>query len=122
MQMQTSNKLFVLGFDEKKDVRFYYTESIAAHVLVKGRITVCVINLNLKSCARGVAICSPRDQFVKKIGRAIALGRAFKALETKQSDEPIRVSSVKNTQIIPYQYGAALSLKELSLFDYKVKE
>ena len=38
---------------------------------------------------RGIAFCSPLDQFNKKLGRNIALGRAVKALEEGDSSEAI---------------------------------
>ena len=38
---------------------------------------------------RGIAYCSPLDQFNKKLGRNIALGRAVKALEEGDSSEAI---------------------------------
>ena len=39
--------------------------------------------------ARGVAICSPRDQFIKKTGRAKARGKAQQAISRKANVEQI---------------------------------
>ncbi len=39
--------------------------------------------------ARGVAICSPKDQFVRKTGRAKARGKAQQAIVRKENIEPI---------------------------------
>lgn len=48
--------------------------------------TVCIVTRinerGFHETARGVALCSPKDQFYKKIGRAIAKGRALHALKT----------------------------------------
>lgn len=49
-------------------------------------VTVCIVECGGKF-ARGVAICSPLDNPNKKIGRMIAEGRAFKALEKGSGDE-----------------------------------
>ena len=51
-------------------------------------VTVCLYST---SCdyARGIAICSERDEPNKKIGRAISQGRAFKALELNETSDPI---------------------------------
>ena len=50
-----------------------------------GGITVCLLRDNDGVTARGLSICSPRDQFVKKTGRAKALGRALQALHNRGS-------------------------------------
>lgn len=58
-------------------------------------VTVCLLrvgeqlqynNANSPVYARGVAVCSLRDQPCKKIGKQIALGRALRAVKRKQSD------------------------------------
>lgn len=53
-----------------------------------GVATVCVIPVE-GFYVRGVAFCNPKDQFAKKLGRAIALGRAVKAIETHQFNDRI---------------------------------
>ena len=58
-----------------------------------GKITVCLLVKDGTVVARGVSICSPKDQFVKRIGRAKALGRALRAV-TRRED---------NDLIIPYR-------------------
>jgi len=57
-----------------------------------GVATVCIIPY--PSCdgtgyVRGVSFCNPKDQLIKKKGRAIALGRAIKALERGESSERV---------------------------------
>ena len=57
-----------------------------------GVATVCIIPY--PSCdgtgyVRGVSFCNPRDQFNKRLGRTIALGRAIKALERGEDSEPV---------------------------------
>lgn len=53
-----------------------------------GTATVCILPWGL-SYARGVAFCNPKDQFNRRLGRAIALGRAVKALEHFCSSDSI---------------------------------
>lgn len=45
---------------------------------------------------RGVAFCNPLDQFNKRLGRAIALGRAIKAIERGEDSEPIPLNTPAN--------------------------
>ncbi len=49
------------------------------------RVTTALVTTK-EDCARGVAICSKKDQFNGKIGRKIAIGRAFKALSRKSNN------------------------------------
>jgi len=61
---------------------------------VGGIATVCIIPLSNEEktsviYARGVSFCNPKDQLIKKKGRAKALGRAAKAIESHQFTEPI---------------------------------
>lgn len=46
-------------------------------------ITVCLLENENGMFARGIALCSNKDQPCKRIGRTIAKGRAVKALLTK---------------------------------------
>jgi len=41
--------------------------------------TICLLVQDTTIVARGVALCSPLDQFNKQVGRAKALGQAIKA-------------------------------------------
>lgn len=86
-----TDKLKELGFSTVSQI-FYYTWAGGRLVGPSGaRVsTVCLLvdfrseeEFLLKS--RGVAICSPSDQFVKKVGRAKALGRAIQALARKET-------------------------------------
>ncbi len=47
----------------------------------KEKNTICLLIQDGQCVARGVSICSPLDQFVKRTGRAMALGRAMQALK-----------------------------------------
>lgn len=48
----------------------------------KGGTTICYIeNEDNQVVVSGMAVCSKEDQYNKKIGRAISLGRAMKELE-----------------------------------------
>lgn len=75
--------------------KFYYLkygENRHGHAIL-GTATVCVIpvfaTVEGTHYVRGVAFCNPTDQFARKVGRAIALGRAVKAIEAQQFTEPI---------------------------------
>ncbi|MDD5510504.1 MAG: hypothetical protein PHI12_06835 [Dehalococcoidales bacterium] len=91
--MKNEAKLVKWGVD--KSVKYYYlkfgegAEDVPDGFL--GVATVCIIPAGADPVGvfyvRGVAFCSPDDQFVKKTGRAIALGRAIKALERKEDSD-----------------------------------
>lgn len=54
------------------------------------RITSCLLlGEEGTVLSRGVAICNPFDNFIKKKGRAMACGRAVKALEANDSCLPV---------------------------------
>lgn len=52
-------------------------------------VTLATIKTD-KEIASGLAICSKKDQFNGRLGRKIAIGRAFKALNEKNSSREIR--------------------------------
>ncbi len=56
----------------------------------KRTTTVCLLLKDRSVIARGVAICSPLDQFVKRIGRTKALGMAAAAIHRKENSRQIR--------------------------------
>jgi len=58
-----------------------------------GGASVCLLidEQTKTAIARGISICSPSDQFVKKVGRAKARGRALQAIAHKQSVNAIPV-------------------------------
>ena len=64
---------------------YYYRDSSLAK---KRMVTVVIIHLG-DEWARGMAICSEKDNFNKKIGRAIARGRATAALLEQESGSPV---------------------------------
>ncbi len=76
--MRNHLKIETLGVTE---VRFYYLRSDR-----DGDATVCLLKVvetgtGKDIYARGIAFCEPEDQFVKRVGRDIALGRAIQAIE-----------------------------------------
>jgi hypothetical protein len=101
--------------EKKQEVLFYYG------YVQEHRYTTCMILEGDKYLARGVAICSMRDQFNKKKGRMIAEGRARKALALGHSFGPI------NRDIFPlYTWGTPkgelypqLTMVEIELLDRK---
>lgn len=57
------------------------------------KVTVCVLiedNNTNHAFAAGVAICWEHDQYSKRLGNRIARGRAYKALVSEGSSNPIR--------------------------------
>jgi len=66
---------------EKKQARYLRQSGLTATYYYRETTTVCLL-VNSEATeiiARGVAICSPLDQFNKRIGRAKALGMALRA-------------------------------------------
>jgi len=59
--------------------KYYYIRDINRRPV----ITVCYIETDTGERARGIAICSKRDNCEKAIGREIARDRAYTALNTK---------------------------------------
>lgn len=70
----------------------------------RSRTAVCLlVDGNKDVLARGISICSPQDQYVKRRGRAIACGRALKALKHSESSLPIHPRD--------FRYGSNLGLR-----------
>lgn len=59
----------------KHAVFFGYGESASNP---KVRFTIAMVPTGINTCSVGIAICSEKDQFNKKIGRTMAEGRANK--------------------------------------------
>lgn len=79
--------------------------------------TVCLIkgfSLDNKPAifVRGLALCSQQDQFVKRQGKAIALGRAIQAIENELTVE----AQVGSSVIAVSCYNATLTEFEKKLF------
>ncbi len=94
--MNNQAKLKALELDGKE--RYYYARFGKGAISVPdgfmGIATVCLlptrgVSIPPNVVGRGIAFCNPRDQFVKKLGRNVALGRAIKALERGASSEPV---------------------------------
>ena len=58
-------------------------------------VTVCLVKTDTEVC-RGIAICSNKDNPVKKIGRKLAKKRAMKAYHSKKDSHPIHGKSELN--------------------------
>ena len=91
-----------------------------------GEGTICIIPY--PSCsgigyARGVAFCNPLDQFNKHLGRAMALGRAIKAIERGEDSEPVPqktpagILTTNRGIFFLSEFNTALSEFEQSLFN-----
>jgi len=120
--MDNIKKLKVYGIDPKQDIKFYYRRMINGAV-----ITACAIRLPWQTMgaqdayARGLAVCTPQDQFNKKLGRTIAMGRAVAAIEKKRSFGDINTSFLipeefEKASLSTYGDVSVLTESERSLF------
>ena len=82
--MDNRQKIAVLGIRHQ----FYYFNR------ARDRATVCLLIQDNKIIARGISLCSHKDQFVKRIGKAKALGRAVQAMERGTDPENLLKGSV----------------------------
>lgn len=82
------------------DVRYY-------HIRTGGGVVTCCVRRNVQESTSelGFAMCSPKDQFNRKIGRTIALGRLNKhpivVKHSGSSLEDARSYIVKNIDFFP---------------------
>jgi hypothetical protein len=72
-------------------VKFYYNKENISGV-TRNISTVCLLLKNKEVVARGISICSTREQHIKKDGRSRAFGRARRALVKEENGEPINDS------------------------------
>ena len=59
----------------------YEEETYVVHDSKLGRTVAAVVDYRFRKIYVARAVCSKKDQFCRKIGRAIAIGRAVKILE-----------------------------------------
>jgi len=85
----TKQELILCGLKESYKLR----EPVFYYLAGDTRDTVCLLTDGTRLIARGIALCSQSDQFVKITGRAKALGRAIQALVNEKSMLPIRAGS-----------------------------
>ena len=123
--MKNEAKLKNWGLE--KGVRYYYLKFGHGAVNLPdgflGTATVCVIGEDSVAgwhYVRGVSFCNPRDQFVKKTGRAIALGRAIRAIESRRHNDYIKRTTPAD--ILNRDLGwIALSAFNVALTEYEKK-
>ena len=84
-----------------------------------GGVTVCLLVKGGVVEARGMSICSHKDQFVKRVGRVKALGKAMKAYLYQGSFERVP-DDVK--ALIPLLRSAGLSVykPKLSIKEFAI--
>ncbi len=88
----------------------------ASQSYLAGVATVCLVQWQAVGppsppygwITRGVAFCAAGDQFVKRLGRDIALGRAIKAYERGNSD-PISIPTYILASINGWDWLAAVN-------------
>jgi hypothetical protein len=108
--------------DNLKNVRVYYIHDKNANNHIVG--TVCFaqgLDDNKYTWSRGIAICSSKDAFDKKKGRAVALGRCRRAMGTWKSSMPvmepfkrnglIRADAVNFRNVANDDYGLDVAFK-----------
>ncbi len=88
----------------KKAIPFYFYKPPLEKVHPSlGRLTVCILmSLRGVVLSRGISICSPADQFVKKVGRAKARGRAEQAIIRGEVIQTIRGLKIAISNPHPY--------------------
>lgn len=76
------------------EVKYYYLRfgEVENGRPADGIATICLLK-NGGLVHRGIAFCSPLDQFNKKLGRNLALGRAIKAMEKREHSDVISLST-----------------------------
>lgn len=100
--MKNKTKLQQMG---AKD--YYYYNRVGD----KGSLqsTVCLVIQDGVPLARGVSVCSPEDVFFKRLGRAIALGRAMQAIHHKGN-----LHRIGNFRRFKYGYNRNLQALDFS--------
>jgi len=119
--LQSDNQTKLRNWElEGKEKYYYHKFGENCHGnAVQGTATVCVIPVK-GVYARGVAFCNPVDQFNRKLGRAIALGRAVKAIENHAGGDLIKARTP--AWILYKTLGwICFSAFEVTLTDYEKK-
>lgn len=84
-------KVFVTHFRRFDGVSWYMTrwdgkiEGLGSPLPTGGATEATIVNHKGEFLASAVASCSDKDAFNKKIGRDIAIGRAYKQLEREHA-------------------------------------
>jgi len=73
------------------------------------RVTFCELLEDGYRKAIGISICSPSDQYNRKLGNTIARGRAYKALSLKKCISPSRIELVTNLGLCFYEKGVYIN-------------
>jgi hypothetical protein len=101
--------------------KVFYYESMVGDSDDKKKITVCLLvgdeadkNFNGYVFARGVACCSDKDNFSKRIGRAIAVGRAKKALFSGNCRK-VRRPEIQERLPKEFQYKGMVNLRDIEM-------
>ncbi len=129
-KMNNQAKLKHLGLEGKE--RYYYLRFGTGAEIPDGFLgvaTICLLPVPAcdgNTILRGIAFCSPPDQFNKKVGRAIALGRAVKALERGDDNEvaPRKVAGILSSNYMTFlsAFNPELTDFERTLVSYENKE
>jgi hypothetical protein len=84
--MRNDEWLLKNQIDPRTDIKYYYhyfpTGKLGDRRIRHAVATVCLVHLKTSGAyGRGIAFCSEKDQFCRRVGRVIALGRAIRALK-----------------------------------------
>lgn len=113
MDIKSKIQLFKEEIDNSlESSKFYYIDF--RHIRDKDNkmfATVCEIHDKDKLYAVGIAFCSDKDNFSRKIGRQIAINRAFRAIANGYNSSPIERMNcpvihkwVQSTYFITHNY------------------
>jgi hypothetical protein len=121
---------------EQIEVKYYYIY-LAENAEVTGNInfkhisghavaSVCLLHRTntIRCFARGISVCSAKDQFHRRLGRAKALGRAVQAMKRRESIGVIpqvlrRFEKFHSLAEFMYEYVADLTPFEKDLYNDK---
>ncbi len=101
-------------------VKFYYNkENISG--IIRNVSTVCLLLKEGEVVARGISICSMREQHNKQDGRSRAFGRARRALVKKENGEPIndktdRFKPLKSVTVAELLYPLTRTKSEYGVY------
>lgn len=79
--------------------------------------SICLLRDGATFIARGIAFCSLKDDFNKRIGRTIACGRAIKAFVRRENSLPAALTLHGEGEIYKSRYRPLLNWKEQELLD-----
>ncbi len=91
--IETERSLTQMGLSPHEKAFGMKLTALGARVIVyylyNARATVCLLIKEGKVVARGLSICNPKDQFIKRLGQVKAIGYAIKAYTRATNSLPV---------------------------------